>query len=157
MKFFIVLCSILLVFSVQVFAQPEQMPAALRYNIPQVQQGAVQPGGFMPALKSLVFGPRIGIESNENIPVSFVEKANVFVPLTPFQVFPSTGIKGFAASAFMGPRVGAQLKGLVLQKISVHQARSCIQRSHVHHKLKVNCIFSLDLYQFLKKINHDCV
>ncbi len=66
-------------------------------------------GGFMAGLKALVFGPRIGIETNDGIPISFVEKANVFVPLVPFQAYSQSGVKGFLASAFLGPRVGTEL------------------------------------------------
>jgi len=73
------------------------------------QQEAAQPGGVIAGLKSLIFGPRVGLGANEGIPVTFVEKANVFVPLAPFQAYPVTGIRGFAASAFLGPRIGMEL------------------------------------------------
>jgi len=73
-------------------------------------QGDVSdPGGVMPCLKTLIFGPRIGLEANEGVPISFVEKANIFLPIAPFQAFSKTGIKGFFASAFIGPRVGMQM------------------------------------------------
>lgn len=66
-------------------------------------------GGVMAGFKSILFGPRVGIETNENQPVSFIEKANAFVPIAPFQAYSENGIKGFLASAFIGPRVGMQI------------------------------------------------
>ncbi len=64
----------------------------------------------MIGLKSLLFGPRIGLEANESVPISFIEKANLFVPLAPFQAYSENGIKGFLTSAFIGPRVGMEIK-----------------------------------------------
>jgi len=71
---------------------------------------------FQSGLKSLFFGPRIGLEANEDQPVTFIEKANLFVPLVPFQVYSENGIKGFAASAFLGPRVGMEIKERKIRK-----------------------------------------
>lgn len=73
------------------------------------QQQPVEPGGVMNGLKSLLFGPRIGLEANEGAPVTFVEKANLFVPLAPFQAYTVNGYRGFLAGAFLGPRVGMEL------------------------------------------------
>lgn len=74
------------------------------------QNPAQDRGGLMAGLKSIVFGPRVGIESNEDLPVTFIEKANVFVPLVPFLAYSESGWKGFMSSAFIGPRVGMELK-----------------------------------------------
>ncbi|MFC1554433.1 hypothetical protein ACFL7D_07355 [candidate division KSB1 bacterium] len=74
-------------------------------------------GGYMAGLKALFLGPRIGLESNENVPITFIEKANLFVPLVPFSTYSSTGIKGAAASAFLGPRVGSQLNERKIRKV----------------------------------------
>jgi len=63
----------------------------------------------MAGLKTIVFGPRFGIESNEGQPITFIEKANVIFPLVPFQAYSTSGWKGFASSAFIGPRVGMEL------------------------------------------------
>lgn len=74
-------------------------------------------GGFSAGLKSLIFGPRIGLQANDGIPVTFVEKANVFVPLVPFQVYPVSGLKGVAASIFLGPRIGMELNERKVRKM----------------------------------------
>jgi len=84
---------------------------------PSVNQDKQKPGGLRSGLKSLFFGPRVGLEANENQPVTFVEKANLFVPLAPFQVYSENGIKGFAASAFFGPRVGKEIKERKIRKV----------------------------------------
>lgn len=75
----------------------------------QQAQAPASRGGIMKSLKAFIIGPRIGLESNEGIPATFVEKANIFVPLSPFQAYGKNGYKGFLASAFLGPRVGTQL------------------------------------------------
>ena len=75
-----------------------------------VYQEIQKRGGFRSGLKSLFFGPRVGLEANENKSVTFIEKANLLVPLAPFQAYSVNGIKGFAASAFFGPRVGMEIK-----------------------------------------------
>lgn len=80
-------------------------------------QDTQKPGGLSSGLKSLFFGPRVGLEANENQPVTFIEKANLFVPLAPFQVYSVNGIKGFAASAFLGPRVGMEIKERKIRKV----------------------------------------
>lgn len=73
------------------------------------QQEEEKKGGFMTGLRTILYGPRVGIELNDGQPISFVEKANLFVPLVPFQAYSENGWKGFMASAFIGPRVGMQL------------------------------------------------
>ena len=80
-------------------------------------QDTQKPGGLHSGLKSLFFGPRVGLEANENQPVTFIEKANLFIPLAPFQVYSENGIKGFAASAFFGPRVGMEIKERKIRKV----------------------------------------
>ncbi|MFC1733024.1 hypothetical protein ACFL6I_22220 [candidate division KSB1 bacterium] len=91
--------------SVGVVSESSQLPEF--YTVPQ-EAGAV-PGGFMNGVKSLIFGPRIGLEANEGIALSGMEKINLFVPVVPFQAYSENGMKGFLAGAFLGPRVGMQL------------------------------------------------
>ncbi len=79
-------------------------------EMPEPQAQAPGRGGYMAGLKTLLFGPRVGLEANENTKVTFVEKANLFVPLAPFQAYGVNGIKGFFAAGFLGPRVGMQLQ-----------------------------------------------
>ena len=74
-----------------------------------IQSQASQGGGFIAGLKSILFGPRVGLEANENQSVSFIEKANLFIPIAPFQAYSTNGIKGFLTSAFFGPRVGMEI------------------------------------------------
>ena len=83
---------------------------------PVYQDETGETGGWKAGLKALFFGPRIGIEANENVPVTFIEKANLFVPLSPFQAYTESGVKGFMASAFLGPRVGMELKERKIRK-----------------------------------------
>lgn len=83
---------------------------------PVYQDETGETGGWKAGLKSLFFGPRIGIEANENVPISFIEKANLFVPLSPFQAYAENGVKGFFTSAFFGPRVGMELKERKIRK-----------------------------------------
>ncbi|MCP4725617.1 MAG: hypothetical protein GY863_11300 [bacterium] len=90
-------------------------PSLLLQEPPQ-QEEEVDPGGYIVGLKALLFGPRVGLEANEGTRISFVEKANLFVPLSPFQAYSVNGIKGFLASAFLGPRVGMQLKERKIRK-----------------------------------------
>ncbi len=93
-------------------------PSLVYHDPPQrqEQEDTVDPGGYIVGLKGLLFGPRIGLEANEGTPISFVEKANLFVPLAPFQAYSVNGIKGFLASAFLGPRVGMQLNERKIRK-----------------------------------------
>jgi len=63
-----------------------------------------------PGIQSVLFGPRIGLEANEGKPVTFIEKANLFVPIVPFLAYQENGIKGFMTSAFICPRAGMELK-----------------------------------------------
>ncbi len=84
---------------------PSAEIVSARYN-----QESASRSGIMNGLKSLLFGPRIGLEANESVPISFIEKANLFVPLAPFQAYSENGIKEFLTSAFIGPRVGMEIK-----------------------------------------------
>lgn len=67
-------------------------------------------------LQSLLFGPRIGLEANEGKPATFIEKANIFVPIVPFLAYQENGLKGFMTSAFICPRAGMELKERKIRK-----------------------------------------